>query len=515
MNDKAPTPSAVCESPGLLCLVARRMGIDTQHEAIAFVLHNSVVRRAEGFAAQARIEIHHGSKTIIATLFETVGDHLGEGEIGLSEAAWRRLGVQEGETVTVTHPQPLESMSSVRRKIFGEHIDGKELKAILGDIATGRYSDIQLSAFITACSARVLARDEVIGLTRAMIEVGEKLTWEHHPIADKHSVGGLPGNRTTPVIVPIVACAGLTMPKTSSRAITSPAGTADTMETLAPVNLTLAKMRSVVEQVGGCIAWGGTVKLSPADDILIRIERALDIDSEGQLVASVLSKKIAAGATHVIIDIPVGATAKVRSQKSAKLLSDSLADVARTFGVEARAVVSDGSQPVGRGMGPALEAHDVLAVLQNEAGAPQDLRERSLALAGGLIELAGKAKAGEGVPLAAEILADGRAWKKFQNICEAQGGMRTPPRARHHRPIVAARDGVITDIDNRRLSRIAKLAGAPDSKAAGLELHVRLGDHVKKGEPLFTLHAETPGEFNYALDYTANKARDVITIGAR
>jgi thymidine phosphorylase len=360
----------------------------------------------------------------------------------------------------------------------------------------------------------VLTRDEIIGLTRAMIDVGERLAWKHHPIADKHSVGGLPGNRTTPIIVPIVACAGLTIPKTSSRAITSPSGTADTMETLAPVNLSLAKMRKVVEQEGGCIAWGGTVKLSPADDILIRVERALDIDSEGQLVASVLSKKVAAGATHVIIDIPVGATAKVRSQKSAHMLSDSLADVARAFGVEARAVISDGSQPVGRGIGPSLEAHDVLAVLKNESGAPADLRERALALAGGLIELAGKAKAGEGVAMATGILTDGRAWQKFQRICEAQGGMRTPTHARHHRPIVAARDGKISDIDNRRLARIAKLAGAPDSKAAGLELHVRLGDRVRKGEPLFTLHAETPGEFNYALDYTANKAPDVITIGA-
>ena len=512
MNDK--TPSAVCESPGLLCLVARRMGIDAQHEAVVFVRHDSVVRRAEGFAAQARLEIRYGTKTIIATLFEIEGDHLGDGEIGLSEAAWRRLGIHEGETVTVTHPQPLESMSSVRRKIFGEHIDAKELKAILADITAGRYSDIQLASFITACSARVLTRDEIIGLTRAMIDVGERLAWKHHPIADKHSVGGLPGNRTTPIIVPIVACAGLMIPKTSSRAITSPSGTADTMETLAPVNLSLAKMRKVVEQEGGCIAWGGTVKLSPADDILIRVERALDIDSEGQLVASVLSKKVAAGATHVIIDIPVGATAKVRSQKSAHMLSDSLADVARAFGVEARAVISDGSQPVGRGIGPSLEAHDVLAVLKNESGAPADLRERALALAGGLIELAGKAKAGEGVAMATGILTDVRAWQKFQRICEAQGGMRTPTHARHHRPIVAARDGKISDIDNRRLARIAKLAGAPDSKAAGLELHVRLGDRVRKGEPLFTLHAETPGEFNYALDYTANKAPDVITIGA-
>ncbi len=512
---KKKAPSTACDSqPDVLCLTARRIGIDTQHEAVVFVREDSYVRRSEGFAAHARVELCHGGHTVIATLYEIAGEILSQGEIGLSEAAWRRLGAKDGDMIAIAHPQPLESMSSVRRKIFGERLGDGELKNILADITAGRYSDIQLSSFITACSARVLEPDEVIGLTRAMVEVGERLAWERSPIADKHSVGGLPGNRTTPIIVPIVTCAGLIMPKTSSRAITSPSGTADTMETLAPVDLDLSRMRRVVEQEGGCIAWGGTVRLSPADDILIRVERALDLDSEGQLVASVLSKKIAAGATHVILDMPVGPTAKVRSEKSARAITQSLADVAVAFGLKVHTVVTDGRQPVGRGIGPALEAHDVLAVLQNVSNAPQDLRERALALAGGLIELVGKAAPGHGIAMATEILADGRAWAKFQRICSAQGGMRTPPRSRHQRPIVSTNAGTVLDIDNRRLARIAKLAGAPDAKAAGLELHVRLGDRVENGQPLFTVHAETPGEFAYALDYTKNSATDAIRIGA-
>jgi thymidine phosphorylase len=262
-------------------------------------------------------------------------------------------------------------------------------------------------------------------------------------------------------------------------------------------------MRRVVDREGACVIWGGAVCLSPADDTLIRVERALDLDSEGQLVASVLSKKIAAGSTHLVLDLPVGPTAKVRSDKAASTLSQSLAAVAVTFGIETRVVMTDGRQPVGRGIGPALEARDVLAVLQGAPDAPRDLRERAVALAGALLELAGSAADGTGGTIAEKVLEDGRAWRKFQRICEAQGGMRTPTVAPHCRPVVAAQAGRVYCIDNRRLARVAKLAGAPDAKAAGVEIHVRLGDEVGAREPLYTVHAEAPGELAYSLDYVA------------
>src|SRR5262245_62571233 len=216
------------------------------------------------------------------------------------------------------------------------------------DVADGKYSDIQLSPFITACPTRPLDSREVLALTRAMVGVGDRLSWNSKTVVDKHSVGGLPGNRTTPIIVPIVAALGLIMPKTSSRAITSPAGTADTMETMAPVALDIADIHRVVDREGGCIVWGGAVKLSPADDIIIRIERALDIDTEGQMIASVLSKKIAAGATHLVLDIPVGPTAKVRSTAAAEKLAEGLTTVAHALGINARVSVGDGAQPIGQ-----------------------------------------------------------------------------------------------------------------------------------------------------------------------
>jgi thymidine phosphorylase len=247
------------------------------------------------------------------------------------------------------------------------------------------------------------------------------------------------------------------------------------------------------------------VRLSPADDILIRVERALDLDSEGQLVASVLSKKIAAGSHRVVLDVPVGPTAKVRSAKAAEALGDTLREVAQAFGLETRIVMSDGSQPVGRGIGPALEARDVLAVLQGAKSAPADLRSRALILAGAVLELGGAAQAGAGRRLAAQTLDEGRAWQRFQEICEAQGGMRKPPVAKHRKAILADRAGRVAAVDNRRIARVAKLAGAPAAKASGVDLFARLGDEVERGTPLYSVEAESPGELEYAVAYvTAN-----------
>ena len=482
-------------------LHARRLGVDTYQEHVVYMHHDCVVCRTEGFEAQSRIEMSLRGRRIVATLNVVMSDLLRTGEAGLSEAAWRALQASEGDVIVLRHAPTLDSFSHVRTKVYGHTLDGVAFNAIIADVAAGRYSDLHLSSFISSCAGDRLNLEETIALTRAMVVVGEHLIWSDGTIVDKHCVGGLPGNRTTMIVVPIVAACGLMMPKTSSRAITSPAGTADTMETLAPVDLDLAAMQRVVERTGACIVWGGSVRLSPADDVLIRVERPLDLDSEGLLVSSVLSKKVAAGSTHVLIDIPVGPTAKVRSTEAAQALGRRLIDVGKAVGLQVSLAITDGSQPVGRGVGPALEARDVLAVLRREPAAPSDLRERALRLAGDVLELGGAASAGMGQVRAREVLDNGRAWAKFQQICEAQGGLREPPSARYRHAVLADRAGVVNSIDNRVLARAAKLAGAPKIAAAGLEVHARIGDSVAPDQPVFTLHATTPGELAYALEY--------------
>jgi len=255
------------------------------------------------------------------------------------------------------------------------------------------------------------------------------------------------------------------------------------------------------------------VRLSPADDILIRVERVLNLDGEGQLVASVLSKKAAAGATHLVLDLPVGPTAKVRSEAEAEQLAGHLVAVAAALGIKALAITSDGTQPVGRGIGPALEARDVLSVLQNAPDAPPSLRRRAIEIARALLELAGAVPPGAGGELAESTLVSGRAWRKFEAICEAQGGLRDPPRAANTHTVLSDRAGEVATIDNRRIATTAKLAGAPDDKSAGVEMQVSVGQKVERGQPLFTIHAESSGEIVYALDY-ASAHPDMIRVAS-
>jgi thymidine phosphorylase len=492
-------------------LRVRRIGIDTYQEPVVYMRVDCPVCRSEGFASQSRVRVATEAGAIVATLNVVQGDLIKNGEMGMSEVAWQRLGAHDGDMATLSHPEPLESFGFVRAKLYGHHLAASELQSMVEDIAANRYTDVQLSAFISACTLSRLELDEVVGLTSAMVNAGQRLEWDYARVMDKHCVGGLPGNRTTPLVVAIVAACGVAIPKTSSRAITSPAGTADTMEVIAPVDLDTVEMRRVVEREGGCVVWGGAVDLSPADDVLIRVERALDVDSDAQLVASVLSKKVAAGATHVVIDIPVGATAKVRSEEAARQLEAQLTSVGRQLGLDVAVEITDGAEPVGRGIGPALEARDVLAVLKGEPGAPADLRDRATRLAGRLLEISGASRAGRGQARAAALLDDGNAWRKFQAICEAQGGMREPPRADHRHEVIARRPGIVRAIDNRRLARVAKLAGAPSAKAAGVDLATALDQHVAAGERLFEIHAETPGELAYALHYLAAQP-DIVEI---
>lgn len=475
-----------------------RAGIDTYRQPVLYMREDCHLCRSEGFTALTRVQVALNGRSVVATLnVVTTTDWLPPETAALSDAAWIALAAATGDRAILSHPEPPASASIIRSKAYGGRLDLADCEAIIRDTVAHRLSDLDLAAFVTACAGDRLDIDETIALTQAMQRAGQTLDWGPGLVLDKHCVGGLPGNRTTPIVVAIIAAAGLRIPKTSSRAITSPAGTADTMEVMAPVDLDITAMRNVVEREGGCVVWGGALDLSPADDLLIQVERPLDFDSDGQLTASVLSKKAAAGSTHVLIDMPVGPTAKVRSTSAATSLSARLLAVADAIGMRVFVHQSDGSSPVGRGIGPALEARDVLAVLRREPTAPQDLRDRALDVAGALLDLAG-----DGGRARAEALLDsGEAEAKFLAICDAQGGFSEPAKSQHVVTECAPSAGSVISIDNRRIAKIAKLAGAPGRKTAGVDLLVRPGDRVQAGDPLYEIHAETPGELAWARDF--------------
>lgn len=493
-------------------LKVKSLGIDTYRENIIFMRSDCHICRSEGFTALTRLVVHHHEKYIIATLDVIHSDLLQENEAGLSDIALKRLNVIEGDLISVSHLKPIESLSDVRAKMYHNKIDEAAYHRIINDVTKGLYSDIEIAAFISACAGDNLDLDEIIWLTKAMIDSGSKIKWNKEVILDKHCVGGIPGNRTTPIVVAIVAATGMTIPKTSSRAITSPAGTADTMETITDVNLTIEKIKEVVDTEGGCFAWGGSVNLSPADDILISVEKALDIDSAGQMIASVLSKKAAAGSTHVVIEIPVGKTAKVRTNDEALKLEYYFKAVGDAINLKVEVLITIGAEPVGRGIGPSLEAMDVLSVLRNETNAPGDLKQKSLIIAGALLELSGRIEKGKGVVEASRILESGNAFNKFYNICLAQGGFNEPKFAKYKTDIKSEIAGTVTEIDNRILAKIAKLAGAPHYPNAGIYFNAPIGAQVEKGQTLYTIYSEAEGELQYTRDYLKS-ANHIIKIG--
>jgi thymidine phosphorylase len=481
-------------------LTLHRVAIDTYRENVAYMHRKCEIYRAEGFQALAKIEIGGNGRRILAVLNVVDDDSLvSPGELGLSEEAFAALGLEAGSDVHVLHAGQPRSMEAVRRKIEGERLNAQELADIARDIAERRYSKTEITAFLVASGQTGLDRDEVMNLTRAMVAQGERLHWQGDLVVDKHCIGGIPGNRTSMLVVPIVATHGILIPKTSSRAITSPAGTADTMEVLARVDLTPGQLREVVHQVHGALTWGGTANLAPVDDILISVERPLGIDYPGQMVASILSKKIAAGSTHLIVDIPVGPTAKVRHMREALALRKLFEYVAGRLGLFVQVVITDGRQPVGRGIGPVLEARDVMQVLQNDPDAPSDLRQKALRLAGRVLEFDPDMRGGDGFDIARDILDSGRALAKMQDIIEAQGRQdeQCAPSPLVHE-VVAKSTGTVISIDNYRMNRIARLAGAPMDKGSGVDLLKKLGDPVRKGEILYRVHARFPADFRFA-----------------
>ncbi len=520
-DGQAPNTPSTPPAPALTTLALRRVAIDTYRENVAYLHRDCAVVRAEGFQALSKVAVRANGQRILATL-NIVDDPVivGCDELGLSEDAFMQLAVANGYPVSISQAEPPESIGALRRKISGERLNQADFKAIIRDIADLRYSKIELTAFVVATNRDELDREEVYYLTEAMVASGRRLDWNEPRVVDKHCIGGIPGNRTSMLIVPIVAAHGMLCPKTSSRAITSPAGTADTMEVLANVELPIEQLHDLVRKHRACLAWGGTAHLSPADDVLIAVERPLSLDSPGQMVASILSKKISAGSTHLVLDIPIGPTAKVRSMPEAQRLRRLFEYVAQRIGLSLDVVITDGRQPIGYGIGPVLEARDVMRVLENDPRAPMDLRQKSLRLAGRLIECDPDVRGGEGFAIARDILDSGRALAKMNDIIAAQGSKgfdhRTAALGALSFEVRAPVAGMVVGIDNLQVARIATLAGAPKVKSAGVDLLCKLGDTVTADDVLYRVYANFAPDLEFARQacqksngYAIGKAADL------
>lgn len=443
------------------------------------------------------VEISQGDRKISAVVLES---NLPEHVVGFTRFFMHTASFDIGKEVEMATENKPESLKFVFKKLQGKPLSKSEIGAIVKDIRNRSISDSAIAYFVGAVAKKGLSLEETSYLTNEMAHSGDVMHWNSKIVADKHCVGGIPGNRTTPIVVAICAAAGLVLPKTSSRAITSAAGTADTMEVLTHVALPTSKIRQVVNKVGACLVWGGSLGLAPADDILINVERQVDLDPKQQIVASILSKKLAAGSTHVLVDIPAGVGAKV-SVKEGNELSALFKKVASRFNMKVETVLTNGANPIGRGIGPVLEAIDVLSVLQLEEDAPEDLREKSIYLAGKLLELTGNCKKGQGDSKARMLLDSGAALKKFNEILDAQGRKKTNLQPGPCSFDIYASSAKKIRWNNQNLNHLARVLGCPEKSKSGILLHVQSGSRALIDLPALTIYAETQQELEAGKEF--------------
>ncbi len=389
------------------------------------------------------------------------------------------------------------AIDAIKKKLVGKHLSYHEVFAIMDEIAHERLGSVLTTYFAAAGFKEGFSDSELYFLTKAMVDTGPRLHFRG-VVADKHSTGGVAGTRTTMILVPIVAAAGFKIPKTSSRAITSPSGTADTMEVVAPVTFSAKQIQCLVDRIGGCIVWGGHLGLAPADDILIQVEQPLAFESFDKIIVSVMAKKIASGANHLVLDIPVGPTMKIAHFKDAELIAKKFTFLAKKFNIKTVIDINEARQNAGRGIGPVLEARDVFQVLEQASERPLALEAKALRLAGKLLSLCfadtPKMKQLDGETVAREMLVSGKALHKMREIIKNQGGnphvtssKLIPGKERFE--VVSHKRGNVAAINNKEISVICRILGCPTDKAAGIYLNRKLEETVDKGDILTTLYS--------------------------
>jgi len=435
---------------------------------------------------------------------DTTGSLIEPGVIGIYRPLNATLAVEEGASVVVRSAERPASLSHIKKKMDGGRFTKDETMDIVRDIVDDVLSPGEITAYITASYINGLDMDEVEYLTRATVETGERLHFTRHPIVDKHSIGGVPGNKITLLIAPIIAASGLLIPKTSSRAITGAGGTADLMEVLAPVSFSALEVQQMTEKVGGAIVWGGATNIAPADDKIITYEYPLRIDARGQMLASVMAKKFAVGADLVVIDIPVGRNTKIETAQEGRKLAREFIELGERLGMRVECALSYGESLVGHTIGPNLEVREALAVLEG-ATEPNSLIQKSLSLAGIALEMAGKAGPGQGAQVAADLLRSGKALEKMRQIIEIQGGDPTVKAedivpGEYRFDVRAPQDGYVIELNNSALVTLARLAGSPYDHGAGLLVHAKKGTRVRKGDPIFTIYAEREWRLERAIE---------------
>jgi pyrimidine-nucleoside phosphorylase len=415
-------------------------------------------------------------------------------------------------------PQMFRAIDVIRKKRDGVELSRGEIGGLVSAYTDGTIPDYQVSAWLMAVVLKGMTRPETAALTDAMLHSGEVLDLSSLPTkkVDKHSTGGV-GDKTSLVLAPLAAAAGLAVPMISGRGLGHTGGTLDKLEAIPGfnVNLSMAEFRRVLEKCG-CAMIGQTAEIAPADRKLYALRDVTGtVESPYLICASIMSKKLAEGIDALVLDVKTGSGAFMKSEKDATFLAELMAETGERMGTKVVALITDMDQPLGNKIGNALEVVEVVELLRD--GGPEDLRELCLELAAWMLHLGGLTKTVvEGKQRSAELISSGKALEKFRQMVELQGGdvrviddSNRLPQAKHTLQVSSAKAGYVTSMQCEQIGTACVILGGGRERkddsvdpAVGIVLHKKVGGQVAAGEPLATVY--------YNAESQAARARQLI-----
>jgi pyrimidine-nucleoside phosphorylase len=404
----------------------------------------------------------------------------------------------------------------IRRKRDGHELTRKEIEAIVTGYTRGDFPDYQVSAFLMAALIRGLSRAETAALTDAMLRSGEVLDFSDLPAVkvDKHSTGGV-GDKTSLLLAPIVAAGGLYVPMISGRGLGHTGGTLDKLEAIPGfnVNVSLAQFRAILRKVG-CAMIGQTAEIAPADKKLYSLRDVTGtVESPFLICASIMSKKMAEGIDALVLDVKTGSGAFMKDPKDAEFLAEIMVETGQRMGKKVVALLTDMDQPLGRYIGNALEVEECIQLLHGEVNDNRDLVELTHHLAAWMFYLGGKSKSvADGKQLSEGLLASGQAMTKFREMVEAQGGdpaiCSDPsrlPKAKFATDLTSEREGHVKAIQCEQMGFASLILGGGRLRkedevdpSVGIVLHCKIGNTVRHGTPICTVHYNDEKKFKEA-----------------
>ena len=410
------------------------------------------------------------------------------------------------------------SMQAIRKKLLWKKITDEEIDAIIEDIKNNKIHELVLAYYVATSFFYKSDIHELAYTTKATA-----YTWDMYRfpgiVAWKYCIWWVPGNETTMIVIPILASLWITVPKTFSKAITSPAATGECVNVLMDIEFDKQEVIRITDKVGDCLVWNEKLNLAPVNDRIIKVSAPLGMEPYARMISSIMAKNYAMWINHCLIDIPMWPTAKVATMKDAKRVAKRFQEIWEYLWIKMDVEITDGSQPIGRWIWACLQAREALRILQQHKDKSEDLEQKAIFLAAKILLLCWAAGSlSNAKNLAKTQLENGEAWKKMQEIIKAQNWdpnikSEDIQLGKFSHDVTADKDCIISKVDMRHLNTMVRWLWAPKEYQAGIYLHKRLWDKVKRWEVIYTIYSPSANKANLVKEM--QKEKDFYTYSTK